>query len=111
MDTLNLIIIFTGISFLVYGVNSFYSNKMISEFERWGLKERRKLIACFQLLCGSMLLLGIKHNPVLIISSIMLIIMMLVAIYVRIKIRDDISEILPAVTFFILGIIILQYSL
>ena len=62
MDTTNLIIIFTGISFLVYGVNSFYSNKMISEFERWGLKERRKIIACFQLLCGSLLIIGIKHN-------------------------------------------------
>ena len=111
MDTTNLIIIFTGISFLVYGVNSFYSNKMISEFERWGLKERRKLIASFQMLCGFLLLLGIKYNPMLIMSSILLIIMMLVAIYVRIKIRDDISEILPAITFLILGVIILQYSL
>lgn len=111
MDTINLIIIFTGISFLVYGINSFYSIKMISEFERWGLKDRRKVIACFQLLCGTLLILGIKYNPMQIMSSTLLIIMMLVAIYVRIKIRDDISEILPAITFLILGVIILQNSL
>ena len=36
--------------------------------------------------------------------------MMLVAIYVRIKIKDNISEIIPAIAYLILGILILQSS-
>ena len=37
--------------------------------------------------------------------------MMLVAVYVRIKIKDNISEILPAIAYLILGMIILQHSI
>ena len=45
------------------------------------------------------------------ISSVILIIMMVVAVCVRIKIKDNISEILPALAYLILGIIILQQSI
>ena len=43
MDVYNIITVFTAISFIVYGINSFTSKKMISEFKRWGLQKRRKL--------------------------------------------------------------------
>ena len=43
--------------------------------------------------------------------KLILIIMMIVAVFVRIKIKDNISEILPAITFLILGILILNYSI
>ena len=111
MDIYNLIIIFAGISFIAYGINSFISNKMIMEFKRWGLGKRRKEIGGFQLVCGVGLLIGIWSNLMLFVSSIILIIMMLVAVYVIIKIKDNISEILPAIAYLILGIIILQYSI
>ena len=51
---------------------------------------------------------GLKYNSILIPSSILLIIMMLVAVYVRIKIKDNISDILPAIAYLVLGIIILR---
>ena len=111
MDTYYIIIIFTSVSFILYGINSFISNKMIVEFKRWGLEKRRKEIGSFQLACGIGILIGLKQNYILIISSLILIIMMLVAIYVRIKIKDNISEILPAIAYLILSIIILQYSI
>tara|TARA_Y100000022_G_C13216489_1_gene360158 strand:+ start:841 stop:1176 length:336 start_codon:yes stop_codon:yes gene_type:complete len=111
MDIYNLIIIFAGISFIAYGINSFISNKMIVEFKRWGLGKRRKEIGGFQLVCGVGLLIGLWSNLMLFVSSIILLIMMLVAVYVRIKIKDNISEILPAIAYLILGIIILQYSI
>ena len=107
----NIIIIFVAISFITYGINSFVSNKMVLEFKRWGLEKRRKEIGGFQLACGLGILIGLWSNYILIVSSILLIIMMLVAVYIRIKIKDNISEILPAVAYLILGIIILQDSI
>ena len=66
---------------------------MILEFKRWGLEKRRKEIGSFQLACGVGTHIGLKLNYILIFSSIILIIMMLVAVYVRIRIKDNISEI------------------
>jgi len=111
MDIYNIIIVFTSISFIIYGVNSFISNKMILEFERWGLGKRRKEIGSFQLACGVGMLIGLKLNFILMISSVILIIMMLVAVYVRVKIKDNISEILPALAYLILALIIFQQSI
>ena len=110
MDVYNIIIVFVAISFIAYGINSFISNKMILEFKRWGLEKRRKEIGTFQLASGIGILIGIWSNYILIISSVILIIMMLVAVYVRIKIKDNISEILPAIAYLILGMIILQHT-
>ena len=111
MDEFDIIIVFTAISFIAYGINSFISNRMILEFKRWGLEKRRKEIGSFQLICGIGILIGLKLNSILIFSSVILIIMMLVAVYVRIKIKDNISEIIPALAYLILGIIILQNSI
>ena len=111
MGVYNIIIIFVAISFITYGINSFVSNKMVLEFKRWGLEKRRKEIGGFQLACGIGILIGLWSNYTLIVSSIILIIMMLVAVYVRIKIKDNISEILPALAYLILGILILQNSI
>ena len=108
MGVYNIIIIFVAISFITYGINSFVSNKMVLEFKRWGLEKRRKEIGGFQLACGIGILIGLWSNYTLIVSSIILIIMMLIAIYVRVKIKDNISDIIPAIAYLILGIIILQ---
>jgi hypothetical protein len=108
MDVYTIIIIFTAISFISYGLNSFISKKMISEYKRWGLEKRRKQIGLAQLICGLGIIIGLKYNFILILSSILLVIMMLVAVYVRIKIKDNISDILPAIAYLVLGIIILR---
>ena len=108
MDVYKIIIVFTSLSFILYGLNSFVSKKMISEFKRWGLEKRRKQIGVFQLLCGFGMLTGLNYNILLIYSSIILVIMMLVAVFVRIKIKDNISEILPDLAYLTLAINILQ---
>lgn len=111
MNVYKIIIIFTSISFLLYGINSFVSHKMILEFKRWGLEKKRKEIGVCQLVCGVGIFMGIIYNYILLISSILLITMMLVAVYIRVRIKDNISEILPAIAYLILGIIILNYSI
>ena len=105
------IILFTGISFIIYGVNSFYSRRMISEFKRWGYKNHRKTISTLQILGGSGLLIGFKINILLMASSLCLSIMMFVAIIVRVKINDNVARILPAITYLMLSSLIFNYSL
>ena len=110
MDVYTIIIIFTAISFISYGLNSFISKKMISEYERWGFKKYRKIIGISQILCGAGLLLGIKFLILLQFASLSLVIMMSLAILVRLKIKDNISEVFPAITYFVLSVLILFNS-
>ena len=110
MDIALIIIIFSGISFIIYGLNSLYSKRMISEFERWGFSKYREPISIFQILAASGLIIGLKLNFILTLSSLGLTIMMFFAILVRIKINDNISRILPAMTYFMLNAVILYYS-
>ena len=107
VDYFLVLVIFTGLSFVAYGINSFISKRMKSEFQRWNLKKDRKAIASCQPIGGVALLFGLKWNIMLVLSSSFLGVMMLVAIVVRIKVKDNISDILPAFAYLVLSGIIL----
>ena len=107
VDYFLILVLFTGLSFVAYGINSFISKRMKSEFERWNLKKERKAIASCQLIGGATLLFGLESNIMLLLSSSFLGVMMLVAIGVRIKVKDNISDILPAFAYLVLSAIIL----
>ena len=112
MIDLNVIlIIFAGLSFIIYGINSFSSQKMVLEFQRWGLEKKRKIIAVSQFICGVLLCLGLMSKTLLFVSSLFLVIMMLTAVYVRIKVKDNISEILPAISYLLIGLLIFKETL
>ena len=51
------LLLFSAVSFIVYGINSFFSKRMISEYERWGYKNQRIILGCCQLLGGLGLLI------------------------------------------------------
>tara|TARA_B100000674_G_C37312554_1_gene677176 strand:- start:96 stop:446 length:351 start_codon:yes stop_codon:yes gene_type:complete len=106
-----IIILFAGISFVIYGINSFSSQKMVLEFKRWGLEKKRKIIAVSQFICGVFLCVGLISKTILFISSLFLVIMMLTAVYVRIKVKDNISEILPAISYLLIGLLIFKETL
>ena len=120
MNITLIISIFSGISFIVYGITSFTSKRMISEFQRWGYDNQRKLIGCFQLIGGAGLIFGsllaintvdnndslISSNNIIAASSLILTIMMLGAIFVRIDIKDKFINVLPATFYAILNFII-----
>ena len=120
MNITLIISLFSGISFIVYGISSFRSQRMISEFQRWGYGNQRKLIGCFQLIGGAGLILGslfvintfdsndslINSNNILAGSSLILTIMMVGAVFVRIDIKDKFVNILPATFYAILNFII-----
>ena len=97
---------------------------MISEFQRWGYGNQRKLIGCFQFIGGTGLIFGslfvvksvdnggalINSSNIVAASSFLLTILMIGAIFVRIKIKDKLITILPATLYAILNFIILYNS-
>jgi len=111
MEVNNIIIIFTAISFIIYGLSSFKSKRMASEYKRWGFGKSRSIIGFFQLLGGLGLLLGFTYQSILLTSSIGIAVMMFFAIIVRLKIKDSLIEILPALTYLLLASIIINSSL
>tara|TARA_Y100001949_G_C15934766_1_gene307364 strand:- start:144 stop:485 length:342 start_codon:yes stop_codon:yes gene_type:complete len=106
-----IVIIFTSLSFIIYGYSSFISRRMISEYRRWGFLSQRKTIGSLQIAGGFGLILGLKVNFLLLITSICFVIMMIFAIVVRIRIKDNITDILPAITYLFLNLLILYYSI
>ena len=105
------ILLFSAISFIFYGVSSFYSDRMILEYDRWGYKKFRKLIASLQFVAGFGLLIGLYFSLLLTLVSALLTLMMITAIFVRIRIKDNIINILTAILYAILNFIILYKSL
>ena len=105
------ILLFSAISFIFYSVSSFYSDRMIFEYERWGYKKFRKIIASLQFLAGVGLLIGWYFSLLLTLVSALLTLMMITAIFVRIRIRDNIINMFPAILYAILNFIIFYKSL
>ena len=108
---LTLVILFTAISFIVYGYSSFVSRRMKSEYARWGYNNQRKIVGSLQLLGGIGLILGLKINVLLITTSFCFIMMMTMAIFIRVKIKDNITDVLPAITYLFLSILIFYNSI
>ena len=81
--------IFSGVSFIFYGILALVSKKMILEYNRWGYAELRFLIGALQLLGGLGLLLGLYFNLLIPLSSASLMLLMLAAIGVRFNIKEE----------------------
>ncbi|MDA9335052.1 DoxX family protein [Flavobacteriaceae bacterium] len=110
MDLNLSILLFSAISFIFYGITSFFSKRMLSEYARWGYKNQRILLGCLQLLGGVGLIVGIINSTLLIIASFLLTFMMITAVFVRIKIKDNIVQMFPAIFYTVLNFIILYNS-
>ena len=108
------LIIFSSISFIYYGINSLFSKRMHSEYSRWGYNNLRLFLAWCQLLGGFGLIIGMLHhslNPLTSITSFLLTIMMLTAVFTRIKSKDGLFLTLPSLFYSILNAIIFFQSI
>ena len=65
MAFLQILILISGISFVYYGISSFFSKKMKVEYNRWGYPEQRLIIGSLQLLGGLGLFLGFVFRTVI----------------------------------------------
>lgn len=101
MEGLNTAItLFSAISFLAYGTGCFTSRHLQKEFVRFGLSPLRQLIGFLQI-CGALGLLAGFRFPLLGQTAAGgLAVMMLLAILIRIKIRDDFLRTTPAILYF-----------
>jgi hypothetical protein len=76
---------------------------MKNEFKRFNLERFALLTIFFEFMGAAGLLIGLYFNPILIISSGGLSLLMLLGVMVRIKIKDSIWVTLPAVLFMVLN--------
>jgi len=101
---LQFVITLNALFFLLYGLQCFTSNKMVLEFERFGLPDSRRILTgVLQLLGSAGLLVGFLMPVIGFLASGGLAIMMLVAFAVRIKIRDGFLESAPSFVFLLLN--------
>ena len=63
MNYLHFLILVSGISFLVYGITHFTSEKMKNEFIRFNLEKFGIVTAVLELLGGAGLLCGLFYTP------------------------------------------------
>ncbi|WP_026838617.1 DoxX family protein [Gillisia sp. JM1] len=100
MDLLSVITWFSGLVFIYFGINCFYSKFIISEFKRYKLPKYRKLTGILQLIGALSLLIGLYFYPILLLlASIGLSFLMLAGFIVRLKIKYNFIKSSPAFTF------------
>ncbi len=95
-------ILVSGISFIIYGILLLNSLEMQNEFKRFGLEKFTKLTGVLELLGGIGMLVGLKYDIILLISSGGLTLLMLLGLGVRIKLRDSFWLSFPA--FFLMAL-------
>ena len=87
---------------------------MFSEYSRWGYENLRTFLAWCQLLGGCGLIIGMLHhslNSLISIVSFLLTIMMITAVFTRIKSKDGLLLTLPSLFYSILNAIIFFQSI
>ncbi|MFO1460619.1 MAG: DoxX family protein [Verrucomicrobiota bacterium] len=97
------LILFSALSFLGYGSACFLSSWMKREFDRYRLGCRRRLVGGLQV-CAAVGLLGGLSQPWMgRAAAAGLALMMLVAVGVRIRIKDTLPQTLPALIYLALN--------
>lgn len=111
MNLLTILIFISSLSFMGYGITFFTSSKMKSEFKRFGLEKAGTPTAVLELLGALGLLIGLKFNIILLISSGGLAMLMLLGIVVRMSVKDNHLVSLPALVFMLLNAYIFFMSI
>ena len=104
MSLITFLTIFSGASFLFFGLACFTSPQMKSEFERYGLINSRVWVGVLQLLGALGLLVGALYSPLIhAIAAIGLSVLMILGFLVRIRIRDSFIQSAPSLMYALLN--------
>ncbi|WP_281540249.1 DoxX family protein [Maribacter aestuarii] len=104
--------LFSGFSFLFFGLACFLTKNMKLEFERYGLASYRKTVGALQLIGGLGLLIGMYYSPFLqIFAAAGLSILMLLGFLVRLKIKDTFLQAAPSLFYALLNAYIFYHLL
>jgi len=97
------LILLSSLSFLGYGVACFLSGYVKREFERYRLGSQRVLVGALQVAASIGLLAGLSQPWMGSSAAAGLSLMMLVAVCVRIRIKDSLSQTMPALFYLLLN--------
>ncbi|QQL45915.1 DoxX family protein [Sulfuriroseicoccus oceanibius] len=96
--------LFSAVSFLGFGVACLVSQRMVAEFERYGIPRFRALTGVLQLLGATGLLVGLKVVWIGALAASGLGVLMLLGFGVRLMIRDGFWRSLPAFLYCVMNI-------
>ena len=105
------LVLFSVVSFIIYGSLLFVSPKMQNEFKRFELEKFTALTGILELLGGIGMLIGLKVGLILLISSGGLAMLMLLGFVVRIKIKDGFWLSFPSLFFMLLNLYVFLIAL
>lgn len=97
--------------FLYYGLHGLLSDRMVAEFERYGLSRYRRLTGSLEVLGALGLVVGYFVLPVLVIASAGLTLLMTLGVVTRVRVRDPIAHTIPAFALMLVNAYILVYAL
>lgn len=103
MRLFEILVLLSSLSFFIYGIAYFTSDKMKSEFIRFGLRRFGAITAVLEILGGVGLLVGLVFNFFLVLSAGGLATMMLLGVGARLRVGDGLIAILPALFFMVLN--------
>ena len=96
MDIEKICILISSLSFFAYALSYFISPHMKKEFKRFGLEKIGLLTIILEFIGATGLIVGLKFDPILTISSFGLALLMFSGLIVRIRLKDSIWISLPA---------------
>lgn len=97
------LILFSALSFLGYGTACFVSSYMKQEFLRYRLGSQRVLVGALQCGAGIGLLAGTRQPWMGQAAAGGLAVMMLIAVLVRVQIKDPVLQMIPALFYLVLN--------
>ncbi len=101
--------LFIIISFLAYGASCILSKKAVDEFKRYKLSHLRLFVGISQITLSLLMCVGFYFKPLLLVSSFGFTVMMIVAIYVRRKLKDSILLTIPSIIYFLLSLFLFYH--
>jgi uncharacterized membrane protein YoaK (UPF0700 family) len=112
MDTAFEVIRFLSIgAFLFFGIGCLVSRHMVDEFERYGLPRFRLLVGLLEVTAAVGLALARAFPPLLIPTAGGLALLMFMGMLTRIRLRDSIVQMLPALMLLLMNGFLVLHAL
>ncbi len=111
MNLATICTLISSLSFFAYAFSYFNTPHMKNEFKRFGLEKMGLTTVLLEITGALGLLVGLKFNFILMISSLGLALLMLTGLIVRIKLKDNIWSSLPALFYMVLNAYIFWASI
>ncbi|MAS52273.1 MAG: hypothetical protein CMD20_03610 [Flavobacteriales bacterium] len=103
MTAIQICSLFSSLSFFGYVIAYFVGPQMKLEFKRFNLQKIGGYIVVLEFLGALGLIVGLKFNLILIVSSLGLALLMLAGVVVRVRLKDGLLVSFPAFFFMVLN--------